>query len=142
LHDWDVAQNVAWFPKVMVVLGIVVACTNVLLVPLDVSTQNGSFKPSGVFPMQQLEYAFFLMTVILFFIVLPFTYFYYEGWSEDDKVQSIGHQVPRRRPAAGRTGRPRAHAARARARVPALARWSRSPTASSGPRRWSCSLRR
>jgi len=97
LHDRVVAQNVAWFPKVMVVLGIVVACTNVLLVPLDVSTQNGSFKPSGVFPMQQLEYAFFLMTIILFFIVLPFTYFYYEGWSEDDKVQSIGHQVTRER---------------------------------------------
>ena len=76
------------------------ACTNILLMPLDVATQNGSFMPSGVFPMQTIELVFFLASVILFFIVLPFAYFYYEGWSEDDKVQSIGRQVPRRTPRA------------------------------------------
>jgi hypothetical protein len=86
-------QNVAWFPKIIVTLGIVVACTNVLLMPLDVSTQNGSFIPSGIFPMNTLILVFFVATIILFFVVLPFTYFYYEGWSEDEKKQSVKFQA-------------------------------------------------
>ena len=86
-------QNVAWFPKIIVMLGIVVACTNVLLMPLDVATQNGTYVPTGVFPMQTIELVFYLTTIVLFFAVLPFAYFYYEGWSEDDKVQSVGHQA-------------------------------------------------
>ena len=76
-------------------LGVVVACTNVLLMPLDVATQNGNFIPTGVFPMLTIELVFFLATIILFFAVIPFAYFYYEGWSEDDKKQSVGHQVRR-----------------------------------------------
>ena len=81
----------AWFPKGIVIIGILVACTNILLLPLDVATQNGDLTPTGIFPMKDLEFAFFLMTIILFFAVVPFAYLYYEGLDEDDT--SPGKQI-------------------------------------------------
>eukprot|EP00732_Lithocolla_globosa_P003537 Lithocolla_globosa_v1_NODE_2878_length_1838_cov_4.805384.p1 type:complete len:511 gc:universal NODE_2878_length_1838_cov_4.805384:279-1811(+) len=86
-------KNVAWFPKVVVILGLVVASTNVLLVPLDIGTQNGEINATGLFPMQQLNLSFFLITVILFFAVIPFTYIYYESYDEDERKQSVVGQL-------------------------------------------------
>jgi len=84
---------VAWFPKVVVVTGLVVACTNVLLLSLDVGTQGLEIVATGLFPMQEMEFAFFLITFILFFFIIPFTYIYYEGYDDDEYKQSIVRQV-------------------------------------------------
>lgn len=71
----------------------VVACANVLLMPLDVATQAGLINATGLFPMKELEYAFYLISIVLFFAVIPFAYFYYEGLSEDDENDTWRHQV-------------------------------------------------
>ena len=84
---------VAWFPKVVTVTGLVVSCTNVLLLPLDVGSQGSVIVAEGLFPMQQLEFAFFLISVILFFAIIPFTYIYYEGYDDDDFKQSVKNQI-------------------------------------------------
>jgi len=84
---------VAWFPKIIVVMGLVVSGVNVLLLPLDVATQGSSIEAVGIFPMQEIEYSFFLISIILFFAVIPFTYFYYEGYDEDEFKQSVIRQI-------------------------------------------------
>jgi len=43
--------------------------------------------------MQQMEYAFFLISVILFFVVIPFAYLYYESFEEDELKQTVMNQI-------------------------------------------------
>lgn len=73
------------------------ACTNVLLLPLDVATQKGDLVATGLFPMKELSYAFFLSTIILFFVVIPFAYLYYEGLDDLDSTSHAGSKQVRAR---------------------------------------------
>ena len=66
---------VAWFPKLVVVLGLSLACSNVLLLPLDVANSRGD----GGLPMALLNVIFYVSSVGMVLVVIPFTVFYYEG---------------------------------------------------------------
>ncbi|KDD72048.1 hypothetical protein H632_c3953p0, partial [Helicosporidium sp. ATCC 50920] len=80
--------NQAWFPKVVVLLGMCLSIWTVLLFPLDVA--NVSECPIDqplancvtTLPMESLWYACYIAIVVLVFAVVPFSIFYYEGDSE------------------------------------------------------------
>ncbi|KAJ3043789.1 hypothetical protein HDV00_004196 [Rhizophlyctis rosea] len=75
---------VAWFPKVVVVLGLTLAAYNIFLLPLDVANQSGTFEAKGSIPMSQLNIAFYIATIVISIVGVPFTVFFYEGADEGD----------------------------------------------------------
>lgn len=70
---------VAWGPKVVVVLSLVLACYSILMLPLDVA--NGRH---GGFPMVTLWLIVYITMAILVVAVIPFATFYYEGDEYDE----------------------------------------------------------
>ncbi|KAJ3296794.1 hypothetical protein HK104_001210 [Borealophlyctis nickersoniae] len=75
---------VAWFPKIVVVLGLTLACYNIFLLPLDVANQKGQLSPAGAIPMTQINLAFYITTIIMALVGVPFTVFFYEGADDTD----------------------------------------------------------
>ena len=80
---------VAWFPKFIIVLGLSVACFNVLLLPLDVANRDGE----GGVPVSTLNVIFYLTTIIMVLFVIPFTVFYYEGSDAKDGKSQVANQM-------------------------------------------------
>lgn len=78
---------VAWLPKIVVITGLSVACFNVLLLPLDVANQDGSFSARGGIPMETLNLVFFMLTIAYALLIVPFTVFYYEGVDDKDDAE-------------------------------------------------------
>eukprot|EP01083_Nonionella_stella_P208193 755726_1 len=75
-------KNTAWLPKIIVVLGLFVACANVLILPFDVvNAQSG-----GDLNMSLLWTISFYLTAAFVLFIIPFAYFYYEN--ERDSTQS------------------------------------------------------
>ncbi|KAI3653386.1 hypothetical protein MP228_001333 [Amoeboaphelidium protococcarum] len=79
---------VAWFPKLVVVVGLTLSCYNALLLPLDVANQGGQFVAVGGIPMAQITFAFFIATICMALAVVPFVMFYYEGMDEADEFDN------------------------------------------------------
>lgn len=81
-------RNQAWFPKIIVIFSMTLAIWTVLMFPLDVANTNAcssSISPSAckyTLPMTQLWYAVFIANLVLVFLILPFTLFFYEGDSD------------------------------------------------------------
>ncbi|TPX48901.1 hypothetical protein SeLEV6574_g01785 [Synchytrium endobioticum] len=77
---------VAWFPKVLVILGLSVSSFNIFLLPLDVANQGGTFEGSatGSLPMFSLSLAFYIATMLMGLLFVPFTVYYYEGLDDSD----------------------------------------------------------
>ncbi len=81
-------RNQAWFPKLIVLLGLSLACWTLLMLPLDVA--NRAACPVGTalttcnptFPMATLWYIAYITNIVLVFAIIPFAYFYYEADSE------------------------------------------------------------
>lgn len=81
-------SNQAYFPKVLVVLGLSVAEISILMLPADVANKhackhsiwNGACNYT--LPMKQLWYAVYIIDAVLVFLVIPFAIFYYEGDQE------------------------------------------------------------
>ncbi|KAG5462036.1 MAG: hypothetical protein BJ554DRAFT_5682 [Olpidium bornovanus] len=68
------------------VLGMALACYNILLLPLDVANQRGQFEAAGGIPMRPINIAFFFATVCGCLTIVPFTIFYYEGVDDSDET--------------------------------------------------------
>ncbi|KAI8854443.1 hypothetical protein BC829DRAFT_412971 [Chytridium lagenaria] len=81
----------AWFPKVVVVVSLSLAAFNLFLLPLDVTNQRND----GGIPMERITVAFYITTVLIVMVGVPFTVFYYEGTDETDDVEkrSSGGQI-------------------------------------------------
>ncbi|KAM0952864.1 putative LMBR1-like membrane protein [Dioscorea sansibarensis] len=81
--------NQAYFPKLVVVLGLSVAAISILMLPADVANRqacrnaiyNGAC--SLTLPMKTLWLVVYITDAVLAFLVIPFTMFYYE--SDQDK---------------------------------------------------------
>ncbi|CAM6129058.1 unnamed protein product [Calypogeia fissa] len=86
-------SNQAYFPKVLVVLGLSVAEISILMLPADVANNhacknsiwNGACKYT--LPMKQLWYAVYIIDAVLVFLIIPFAIFYYEGDQEKTWTQ-------------------------------------------------------
>ncbi|TPX33356.1 hypothetical protein SmJEL517_g03727 [Synchytrium microbalum] len=78
---------VAWAPKVLVVVGLSVSCFNIFLLPLDVANQGGTFQgSSSSLPMFSLSLAFYITTMVMGLLLVPFTVYYYEGIDDSDEA--------------------------------------------------------
>lgn len=67
------------------VCGLSLACCNVLILPLDVANQRGTFIASGDLPMQYISLISFILTVVFGVLLVPFTMYYYEGLDDEDE---------------------------------------------------------
>ncbi|KAG0579185.1 hypothetical protein M758_4G080600 [Ceratodon purpureus] len=82
--DW----NQAWFPKVVVILGLSVAQLSILMLPADIANKHACRHSvytdacSYTLPMRELWYTVYIIDAVLVFFVIPFSVFYYEGDQE------------------------------------------------------------
>uniref|UniRef100_A0A8R7V012 LIMR family protein n=1 Tax=Triticum urartu TaxID=4572 RepID=A0A8R7V012_TRIUA len=87
--------NQAWFPKLVVVLGITVAVLSILMLPADVANRQACKRAvySGAcaltLPMKTLWLVVYIIDAVLVFLVIPFAMFYYEG----DRDKSVGKRL-------------------------------------------------
>ncbi|XBI76312.1 hypothetical protein VPH35_069570 [Triticum aestivum] len=87
--------NQAWFPKLVVVLGITVAVLSILMLPADVANRQACRRAvySGAcaltLPMKTLWLVVYIADAVLVFLVIPFAMFYYEG----DQDKSVGKRL-------------------------------------------------
>lgn len=85
-HPDDKMQ--AWFPKIVVVVGLSLAFLSVMMLPLD--RANRAACAEGIvlsackltLPMYQLWYWVYMVMVIIIAFVVPFTMFLYEADSD------------------------------------------------------------
>lgn len=93
-------RNQAWFPKLIVLFGLSLACWTLLMLPLDVA--NRAACPVGTaltschttFPMATLWYIVYIANIVLVFAAIPFAYFYYEADSDMYAWRNDGTPVP------------------------------------------------
>ncbi|KAM5560426.1 LIMR family protein [Rosa sericea] len=88
-------KNQAYFPKVVVVLGLSVAAISILMLPADVANRqacrhaiyNGACNLT--LPMKDLWLAVYILDAVLVFLIIPFAMFYYEG----DQDKTVGKRI-------------------------------------------------
>lgn len=85
-HPEDRMQ--AWFPKIVVSLSMFVAIILVLMFPLDVANRQACneailFSDCDLtLPMKGMWYGVYIASIVLVYLITPFTLFYYEADSE------------------------------------------------------------
>ncbi|CAM8925798.1 unnamed protein product [Rhodiola kirilowii] len=88
-------KNQAYFPKIVVVLGLSVAVISILMLPADVANRqacthavyNGACNLT--LPMKQMWLVIYIVDAFLVFFVIPFAMFYYEG----DQDKTAGKRI-------------------------------------------------
>ncbi|XP_020578189.1 LIMR family protein At5g01460 [Phalaenopsis equestris] len=88
-------RNQAYFPKVIVVLGLSIAVISILMLPADVANRqacrhaiyNGACNLT--LPMKTLWLVVYITDAVLVFFFIPFAMFYYEG----DMDKSVGKRL-------------------------------------------------
>lgn len=79
----------AWLPKIVVVLGLVMAMLSVVLLPLDVANRASCAKDvplsscSFSLPMKELWSAIYMIIFIMLIFIIPTLMAYYESDSEE-----------------------------------------------------------
>ncbi|XP_066358514.1 LIMR family protein Os06g0128200-like [Miscanthus floridulus] len=77
--------NQAYFPKLVVVLGLTVAVLSILMLPADVANRQACRKAvhngacNLTLPMKTLWLVVYIVDAVFVFLVIPFAMFYYEG---------------------------------------------------------------
>ncbi|KAJ6231081.1 limr family protein -related [Anaeramoeba flamelloides] len=77
-------KNVAYLPKIVVVIGITLACINVMTLTSDVMNRD----TGGGIDFSIILQIFLLATAVFVIAIVPFTIFYYEN-VEDEDVHTI-----------------------------------------------------
>lgn len=75
----------AWFPKIVLFLGLFLACVNVLLLPFDVAMRGSA----PLLSMGMLWYIAFISVGGWAIVVVPFTIFFYESDEDDSGIKRI-----------------------------------------------------
>eukprot|EP01117_Protostelium_nocturnum_P014185 TRINITY_DN536_c0_g1_i1.p1 TRINITY_DN536_c0_g1~~TRINITY_DN536_c0_g1_i1.p1 ORF type:complete len:495 (-),score=126.51 TRINITY_DN536_c0_g1_i1:219-1703(-) len=76
-HEAD--KNTAWFPKALVLSGMVTSFVMILMLPMDVSNS----RTDGGLPMYGFWIASFAVALALIVVLLPFAIFFYEAEDPD-----------------------------------------------------------
>eukprot|EP00833_Pecoramyces_ruminatium_P004669 jgi/Orpsp1_1/1178701/evm.model.c7180000066409.1 len=71
---------VAWAPKIVVLIGLVLAFCNILLLPMDIQNQRGEAVKKGSLPMNLLNFICFVLSAVFAITIIPFMMFYYEAY--------------------------------------------------------------
>jgi LMBR1 domain-containing protein 1 len=85
--------NQAYFPKLVVLVGLTVAILSILMLPADVANRQACRRAvySGAchltLPMKTLWIVVYIVDAVLVFLVIPFAMFYYEG--DQDKCAPL-----------------------------------------------------
>ena len=74
-------QNVAYAPKLAVILGLTLTCLLVLMLPLDVANRSAG----GALPMELLWQIMYIAVAGMAIGVVPFMMFYYEAWDPESR---------------------------------------------------------
>jgi len=88
-------RNQAWFPKIVVLLGLSLCFLSVLMLPLDVANRNACDQTkllsacSYTLPMKDLWTYTYMTMIIWVTFIIPFTLFYYESDSEKNAMARI-----------------------------------------------------
>jgi LMBR1 domain-containing protein 1 len=69
-------------------MGLSLAAYNIFLLPLDVANQRGGLNSGGEIPMSKVTLVFYIASVLIVIIGVPFTIFYYEGADDNDESDS------------------------------------------------------
>uniref|UniRef100_A0A7S2RLI5 LIMR family protein n=1 Tax=Mucochytrium quahogii TaxID=96639 RepID=A0A7S2RLI5_9STRA len=84
-------RNTAYFPKAVVVFGLLIAVCTVLLIPFDVANQGGAFGCDtfgnvlcGGLQLKLVWEIAFLIIGVLVLVVVPFTIFFYESFDHEN----------------------------------------------------------
>ncbi|GAM23900.1 hypothetical protein SAMD00019534_070750 [Acytostelium subglobosum LB1] len=72
-------KNVAYFPKVVVILGFALAAVSVLMLPLDVA----NLTTNGGFPMETMWIVVYIVIAVFAIVIVPFAMFFYESEEAD-----------------------------------------------------------
>ncbi|EFA76425.1 LMBR1-like conserved region-containing protein [Heterostelium album PN500] len=78
-------KNVAYFPKIIVILGIGLASISILMLPLDVANKGGE----GGFPMETLWIVVYIAIAVFAIVIVPFAMFFYESDEADGGNQFV-----------------------------------------------------
>jgi LMBR1 domain-containing protein 1 len=95
LYQSEFDRGRAWFPRIVCIFSLTLACVTVLLLPLDVANRKDPTiaESTGGGLNLELAWQIILWTVAaMIIIVIPFTTFYYEAWDPDDDNPAA--QVP------------------------------------------------
>ena len=87
-------KNQAWFPKIVVVVGLSLSTFSVLLLPFDVANKRDPTEMGATTGGLNVEVMWMIvlsMIAVWLLIVTPFTTFYYESW--DPTQTSIWNQI-------------------------------------------------
>ena len=79
----------SWFPKIVVTLSLGVASMNVLLLPLDAINRSSG----NTLQIDIMCWVFTIASLVLAFIICPFTMFYYENKDEEDELGKDCHPI-------------------------------------------------
>lgn len=88
-------KNQAWFPKLVVLVGVSISIWTVLLFPLDIADRNtcsNQLTPNAcsyTLPSKILWFSLYIANAGLVFGVIPFAMFYYEADSEMCALSSL-----------------------------------------------------
>lgn len=92
-------ENQAWFPKVVVVLALCLACVTVLLLPYDVANRPNPLgqqrlAAGGGLDTVKMWMAILWMDAIFVVVIIPFTTFYYEAYDPENSNGFISQVTP------------------------------------------------
>jgi len=77
-------KNLAYFPKVIVILGLVLSAISILMLPLDVANNGGE----GGFPMDMMWIVVYIIVGVFAIVICPFAMFFYESEEGDPDAKS------------------------------------------------------
>ncbi len=89
-------NNVAWLPKLIVLIGLFTSCAVVLLLPFDASMSqscDGDPNCNAISVMGDVWKAMFLAQGIMCLTLIPFAFFWYETDDEEAMVSRIGTAI-------------------------------------------------
>lgn len=77
----------AYFPKIVVVLGLTTAIVSIMMMPLDVANRGSTH---GGIPMDALWITIYIVIAVLVVLVIPWAYFYYTAYDPEKKSKACG----------------------------------------------------
>eukprot|EP01112_Ceratiomyxa_fruticulosa_P023012 TRINITY_DN862_c0_g1_i2.p1 TRINITY_DN862_c0_g1~~TRINITY_DN862_c0_g1_i2.p1 ORF type:complete len:529 (+),score=73.80 TRINITY_DN862_c0_g1_i2:255-1841(+) len=82
-------KNTAYFPKIIVILSLTLACISILMLPFDVANA----QTNGGFPMDILWLVVYIVIAGMVVVVIPFAIFYYEGEEAEGENTQVSSAV-------------------------------------------------
>ena len=77
----------AYFPKMVVVMGLTTGIVSIMMLPLDVANRGSTH---GGIPMDALWITIYIVIAVLVVLLIPWAYFYYTNYDPEKKSKACG----------------------------------------------------